>query len=137
MRNHLVASSRHGDWIAFLDDDDILWPHHLERLAKEAEAGADIVYSQADGYPVARPFDAAAIRRGENMIPVTVLMRCSLFRYLNGFLPSVSVPHGWEDLDLWQRALAAGAKFVFVDEPTWLYRLLPTSKTLVGEAAAA
>lgn len=137
MRNQLVAASRHGEWIAFLDDDDLFWPHHLKRLAREAEAGADIVYSQADGYAVARPFDADALRRGENMIPATVLMRRKLFRELNGFMPSHVVPNGWEDADLWRRALAAGAKFAYVPEPTWIYRLFPTSKTIVGEALAA
>ena len=135
MRNHLVASSRHGDWIAFLDDDDILWPHHLARLAQEAEAGADIVYSQSEGYSVAKPFDAAALRVG-NFIPATVLMRCSLFRHLNGFMPSTAVEHGFEDWDLWKRALTARAKFAFIPEPTWLYRLHDGSKTFLGERAA-
>lgn len=137
MRNQLVAASRHGDWIAFLDDDDIMWPNHLERLAEEAEAGADIVYSQADGYPVARPFDADELRAGGNMIPATVLMRRDLFREVGGFKPSEVCLNGWEDRQLWADALDAGAKFAFVPEPTWIYRLLPTSKTHVGEALAA
>lgn len=137
MRNQLVAASRHGDWIAFLDDDDLMWPHHLAKLAREAEDGADIVYSQADGYAVARPFDADELRAGGNMIPATVLMRRSLFRELGGFRPSDVCPNGWEDADLWRRALDAGARFAYVPEPTWIYRLLPTSKTLVGEALAA
>lgn len=136
MRNQLVAASRHGDWIAFLDDDDILWPGHLARLAKGAEAGADIVYSQCDGYSVVMPFDADRLRE-MNFIPVTVLMRRALFRELNGFMPSSSVPHGHEDHDLWIRALDLGARFAYVPEPTWLYRLHAGSKTHVGELQAA
>lgn len=137
MRNQLVAASRHGDWVAFLDDDDIMWPHHLGRLAQEAEAGADIVYSQADGHAVAGPFDADALRAGRNMIPATVLMRRDLFREVGGFKPSEVCLHGWEDRQLWVDCLDAGARFAFVPEPTWLYRLLATSKTFVGEALAA
>lgn len=138
MRNQLVAATRHGDWIAFLDDDDLMWPHHLARLAAEAEAGADIVYSACDGpmNAVIKPFDADALAVG-NYIPATVLIRRKLFRDLGGFKPSSAVPHGWEDWALWKDALAAGARFAYVPEPTWLYRLHAGSKTHVGEALAA
>ena len=136
MRNQLVAASRHSDWIAFLDDDDLMWPHHLERLAEETLAGADIVYSNCDGPAVVRAFDPEALGIG-NFIPATVLMRRSLFRSLNGFMPSSAVAQGWEDWDLWKRALAAGARFAYVPQKTWVYRMHAGSKTNVGEALAA
>lgn len=34
-----------GDWLTLLDHDDVLYPNALYRVAKEALAGADFVYS--------------------------------------------------------------------------------------------
>jgi hypothetical protein len=132
VRNELVSALPPTvDWIAFVDDDDLLLPGHLERLAAAAST-SDIVYSRChiDGPAVpwrVQPFDAQLLQHA-NYIPVTVLMRRSLFVDLKGFRDL----NRDEDWDLWKRAASAGARFHFVDEATWVYRMRAESRTLCG-----
>ncbi len=130
-RNKIVSNLPPDfDWIAFLDDDDLFLPDHLQSLI-DASQNADIVYSNVRtvGFTwdlVIGEFDRNRLAQ-ENFIPVTVLMRRSLFEKVGGF------PDCWvEDHDLWKRCLAVGARFVYVPKVTWLYRQLPnhTRKTM-------
>lgn len=125
LRNQLAESSK-AEWLAFLDADDILYPKHLELLWNEANArGADIVYSPCNYPPGNEEYrfpigEFSEVRlRLYNYIPVTVLMRESLFRRVGGF--PVTAPY--EDWGLWLRCVGEGAKFGVVPETTWLYRL--------------
>ena len=132
-RNRL-AFAADAEWLAFLDDDDILYPNHLQVLAA---LGGDIAYTGCDvsgreRWNPYRPFDADALRVG-NYIPATVLMRRSFFLRLGGFRPSSEVAHGWEDWDLWLRALDSGAQFRSSGERTWQYRFHEGCKTYRGE----
>jgi glycosyltransferase involved in cell wall biosynthesis len=127
MRNNMVASlPLEYDWLAFLDDDDIFLPRHLEILAAVAEeTQADIIYPDCDveGFVKnfqPRRFDHSALLQ-DNYIPVTVLMRRSLFDNLGGFRHTGFV----EDWDLWKRAAEQKAKFVFAPATTWVYRRQP------------
>lgn len=132
MRNRLARAAL-TTWLAFLDDDDLLHPHHLETLLAHGD-GADVIYSRPDGYDPTRPFDEAALRAG-NFIPVTTLVRASVFHDAGGF-PS-EAPNGWEDWGLWLAILDRGGRFRHVDQVTWTYRIHDGSKTLMGEKAAA
>ena len=132
-RNILLTASS-GTRVAVLDDDDVAYPHHLERLAM---ADADIVYSYCDvegrpGWTPNEPFDAAALR-DRNYIPITTLISAELLRDLGGWRDDVA--HGWEDWDLWLRALDAGASFACVPETTWRYRFHGHNKSINGVAA--
>lgn len=136
VRNRL-AFAADAEWLAFLDDDDILYPIHLQELAELALGGADIAYTGCDvsgrtGWNPYRPFDPDMLRAG-NYIPATVLMRRSLFLRLDGFRPSCEVEHGWEDWDLWLRALDSGANFGSLSRRTWQYRFHKGCKTYLGE----
>lgn len=123
-------------WVAFLDSDDELLPHHLERLAVHAEVtGADLVYPwfHLDGggivedpwpHRYGQPFDAAALRRG-NYIPVTVLVRTELVRRAGGFVAdlTISPPAQCDEWGLWLRMLDLGAKVEHLPERTWIWRV--------------
>lgn len=118
-------------WVAFLDSDDELHPQHLERCATFlGAAGADLVYpwfdrvGWIDPWPEreGRPFDAAALRRG-NYIPMTVLVRRRLLLDVGGFQPdrTLAPPAECEDWGTWLRLLDAGARFVHLPERTWTW----------------
>lgn len=139
IRNELAGAAWDSDYLAFLDDDDLLYPQHLELLADKAEeTEADLVYSYCDvqgrdGWTPNRPFDADQLRVG-NYIPVTVLVRAAAFRNAGEF--PLEAEHGWEDWELWKRMLDQGCRFACVETATWLYRLHPGSKTYRGEKQA-
>jgi glycosyltransferase involved in cell wall biosynthesis len=138
---NVLAYSATGEYVAPLDDDDVLLPNHLSLLAAGAEdSGADIVYSfcQVEGRPWSpnSTFDPDRLRR-ENYIPVTALIRASLLRRLGGWRNSAECANGFEDHDLWLRALDSGARFFCVPDVTWVYRFHDGNKTLLGERAAA
>jgi hypothetical protein len=137
MRNRL-AFAADTPWLAFLDDDDLLLPHHLEALLGTVD-GADVAYSychvQGREWTPNRPFDPDALR-ASNYIPATVLIRSDAFRRAGGFRPSGQVQHGWEDWDLWLRLLDAGCRFAWTDTVTWLYRFHEGNKTMLGEREA-
>jgi glycosyltransferase involved in cell wall biosynthesis len=137
-----AASGATGEFIAILDDDDEFKPEHLARLVQHAEeTGADVVYPWfdlirggvnrndwqfllIDGKPAfGQPFNGDALRRG-NYIPVTALVRRSMFEQVGGF-PSPGTPE-WphaecEDWGMWLRLLDAGAKFSHLPERTWIW----------------
>jgi hypothetical protein len=107
-RNQLLRQTRTA-WVAWLDDDDELLPHHLQVLIDGAnESGADLIYS----YPQFSPpgtFDPLAtvddtgrvvpspigiafgarqeqwLRERGNFIPVTTLTRTALLKQVGGF----------------------------------------------------
>jgi hypothetical protein len=84
-------------WVAFLDDDDTWYPHHLETLLHLAhERSADFVYSWFDGN---NPFP---MHRGRQMnldephhTTMTVMVRTELAHAV-GFGDG-STPEGWRE----------------------------------------
>jgi glycosyltransferase involved in cell wall biosynthesis len=146
VRNRAVAKAAQDDiaseYLAFLDDDDMFKPGHLTKCIEHAqETGADVVYPWfdlirqgvnrndwnfllIDGKPAfGQSFNPEALRRG-NYIPVTALVRRSLFEQVGGF-PSPGTPE-WphtecEDWGLWLRLLDAGAKFSHLPERSWIW----------------
>lgn len=114
-------------WIAFLDDDDELFPDHLEKLLNhQADSGADLVYpwfeenikrsSISDKF--GKPFNERTLRRA-NYIPITYLVRTELARKAK--FPEVPTRPGapMEDWDFLIRLLDLGAKFSHLPEKTW------------------
>lgn len=81
-RNRGALHSR-STWTAFLDDDDELLPHHLDRLLELADdTGAGLVWGWfeviggRDPFPQhrGRPFDLAA----PHIVPITYLVRTEI-----------------------------------------------------------
>jgi glycosyltransferase involved in cell wall biosynthesis len=118
-KNRLIESAR-GEWIAILDDDDILKSNHLEVLFNNA-GDADIVASYAEGPGYTRwynvPFNPENLKHG-NSVGHNALIRKDLFERIGMF----GSEHGY-DWTFWARAHAAGAKFSVVPIVTWVYRI--------------
>lgn len=139
-----AASVRNRAWrmadtefVAFLDDDDEMLPHHLEHLlAVQAATGADVVYPwhRIIGPDGVTPlpdllgaqgveFDPVALDE-RNFIPVTLLARRSLLEEVDGFPMPLSErwPHkDCEDWGCWRSLRDAGARFVHTPEVTWVW----------------
>lgn len=127
------AEQAQTEWLAWLDDDDILLPRHIESLLAAAGSDVDLIYpwcevqGRADFYPNS-PFDAAALRR-QNYIPITTMVRRSVFLEVGGF------PNGGAESDyaLLLRLLDHGARFVCVPTVTWVYRFRKDNMTFTGQ----
>lgn len=139
MRSGLVSLAG-TEWVAFLDDDDMLYPHHLETLLNAAQDDGgvephgkypDVVIPYCDfiGPPLPdgyynRPFDRQALRR-HGIFPITVLARRSAVLKYGGF----RTEDRYEDWALWNRMARGGCRFVTVPEITWTYRRGHESRT--------
>ena len=123
------------EWVAFLDDDDVLYPEHLRLCARAARLNdADVVYP---GYDVVGgedpvgcfgvPFDGQLLQR-RNFIPVTVLARTELVRAAGGFQAHPD-EHGdpCEDWGLWLAMHQLGARLYHLPQKTWRWNLAPGS----------
>lgn len=123
------------DWVAFLDDDDELLPHHLETLLKYATTtGADVVYTgchvihpELGDVPLidewgrfGRVFDADILRQ-QSYIPVTSLVRTE-FAQRAMFGPPAHQPNSdYDDWGFYLRMLDDGATFLHVPIKTWIW----------------
>ena len=123
------------DWSAFLDDDDVFLPHHLEVLCQAAEdTGADYVFSYFTIVDAAgnlsqfdplghfgRPFNPD----DPHQTTITALVRTELAQQV-GFRqpPEGALIHGQrygEDFQFTLECVKAGAKVVHVPQRTWLW----------------
>lgn len=136
-RNRAMAMAQ-AEWIAPLDDDDILYPQHLEvLLAHQRATGADLVYPYfdvigPDGEPAperdpfcnqGHTFDPDELDR-RNWIPVTYLVRRELAMDVGGFpeLGSERWPHdNCEDWGFLRDLRDAGATFSHLGQRTWAW----------------
>lgn len=144
-RNRLIERCQ-SDWIAWLDDDDQLLPNHLRVLMGEAQHGdADLIYptprmvggrdptaTSVNGkwrLPWAVPFGPEQerhLRTHGSFIPITHLVRTELVRSVGGFPDGYRLPTGryrGEDEAYLLALLDAGARFLHVNEQTWLWHV--------------
>lgn len=123
VRNRLVASST-AEWLAFVDDDDRVYPDHLAVLLEIAGSGADVCYTLCDGFDVPHDCSHVSLLGPRNTVPVTTLVRRSMFVGVGGF-PQAR----YEDFGLWKRIVAAGGRFQCDHRVTWEYRMHGANRT--------
>lgn len=119
-----LASS---DWVAFLDDDDLMLTEHLRVLMDGAtEHNADYVFSyfvrKKGGDPLGhfgKRFDNAA----PHHTTMTILVRTELAKRV-GFANHVHANGSWpgEDWAFTLGCVELGAKIVHVPQETWIWR---------------
>lgn len=125
-----------GEWIAFVDDDDVVEPDHLEVLVGHAlETGAEFVYGA--GWFERSPDEVLRIGAWPPE-PGNVLHSAVLYRSYLRFLRYD--PEAWRegiggDAHLWRRMYALGVRMSFVDRIVCRSPLRPGEK-LRGQRAA-
>jgi len=138
-----AAAVAEGEFLAFIDQDDLWAPHHLEVLAAQFAGHPEVgwVYSDfdeidGDGMLVTQRFIAHAelqhpkraldeILEGDLMIlPSASLLRATAFAESGGFDPALC---GYEDDDLFIRMFRHGWSSAFVPEALTRFRIHGTS----------
>lgn len=130
-----------GGYIIFLDGDDVISPDYLEKMRMALGDKNDIAYPDIYFFDKFNPklsqtpdkFDVNDVQAwGKLPIPVTCLMRRSVFEELKGFKEYPVM----EDLDFWLRALCKPYTFVKAQTLLW-YRQEGERRNLVNEELRA
>ena len=135
---NLALSMSSGRYLNFLDDDDLIFPNHIEQLAaalenSEKKAAYSVAYESVVKYDekekkyreckrrvrFRQPFNRVFLTFN-NYIPIqSILFERSLYEELGGFDEKLDLLEDW---DLWVR-YSTRTDFLFVDEITSLYRV--------------
>jgi len=123
-----------GDYVLFLDDDDGLEPHHVEKLARELDRRTDVeaAYSEvqpvnfervAQGVPFSPAFDPVRLLAGNWMPLHAVMFRHALIERGCRFDPDLDF---YEDWDFWLQ-VAHWTEFARVPGVSAWYRIHESS----------
>lgn len=136
-RNLGVAMSR-GEWVSFLDQDDVWFPDKLERIVPLLGEGVDLVYSDADtideqsrrvlvglhrnyrfGLPHPKETLEDVLFKDVFVMPGLMTVRKEVVLKVGGFDESLS---GYEDDDLFLRLFQV-ASVTYLPESTFWWRI--------------
>lgn len=131
-----------GDYVVFLDSDDVLLPTYVERIEKVFEdTDADVVSPsftqfggvQGDVILMPRPsFDD--FKTGNRVGYCSAIKRSALLE-CGGLSPRMT--WGFEDYHLWFDLLKRGKKLYTIPEPLWKYRVRSNSMISVANQHSA
>lgn len=147
-RNTAVRHAR-GDYVLFMDDDNLAKPHELAVFAHAARCtGADILTTVSDVFSAADAASGPPPTSHQLWIPLggaaglgvfrnvfgdaNALVRRATFEALGGFTEDYGVGH--EDWEFFARAVLAGANLQLVPEPLFWYRVNASSMLRAGHA---
>ncbi len=143
-RNAGIGQAR-GEYVAFLDADDLFLPEKIERQVRYLEAHPDCGISYCKIYhffdenppelyyfPVLHPSGNifADLLRGNFINPLTVVVRRSVLDEFGAFENTF---RRVDEQYLWLKLSYRGVRFAYLDEPLGLYRVHANS--LSNEAA--
>lgn len=138
-RNRGVLESS-GEYVLFLDSDDLLLSQSLELLSSYLDSHAEVGVVYSDGYycdengeNIAQISETRPPLRGENMLETLVLNNVIVAPHSamvrRSRLDGLGYPYfdedlsGPEDADLWMRLANSGCAFEYLDELTCKYRM--------------
>lgn len=137
-RNRSLKMAR-TEWVAFMDDDDELYPQHLARLLAHAtETGADVVWPWFDVEGGHDPFPQHFGRQYDpddpHLFPITTLVRRRLAVKAGGFPEDgpVAPDCAGEDWPFWLGLRDVGARFAHLPERTWRWWMHDANTSGVG-----
>jgi O-antigen biosynthesis protein len=129
-----------GDWIGFVDHDDVLRPHALHAVVSHLQGSrdADVCYSDEDkilvsgerGDPLFKPDWAPEMLLSSNYITHFVIVRRDLFEKAGGLRPGFD---GSQDHDLLLRATELSSRVSHVPDVLYSWRMVPGSAALSSE----
>ncbi len=132
-RNHAARLAK-GEWLLFMDDDNVAKPHEISTFVRAAEvSGADILTSFVSVFTGLRPSEqsnwlwlplGADVGGGlyRNVYgDANALVRKSVFDAVGGFTEDYGVGH--EDWEFFQKAVQQGNTLELVPEPLFWYRI--------------
>ncbi len=130
-RNRAMEEAK-GEYVAFLDADDMWQPGKLQRINEEIEKAPDVdlFYHAVRVFSKNKERDRSIreiesyrdlLLNGNPIIPSATVIKTRVLKDLNGFSIR-KLFHGAEDFDLWLRFLKAGHKMKAVDEVLARYR---------------
>jgi len=144
---NIAMATAHGEWLNFLDDDDVLFADHVEVLVREAlRSRSQVVYSFAwevpttlqtteplryrEALPFARYreyFSRFALWHHDFMPIQAVMFNKTVFDTVGGFAEDMDQLEDW---NLWTR-FAARYDFAMVEKTTSKYRV-PAEASAAG-----
>ena len=150
-RNAAAARAR-GEWLLFLDDDNLLFPDAVSRLVRAARfSGADCVpaasirfFGEGDprtdpdshGAPIRYLGAARVLNRFRNVVgDACALVRREVFEGLGGFTEEYRV--GLDDLSFFNHVVQAGHRIEPMPDPVYWYRIGRTSMKSRNRSAEA
>jgi GT2 family glycosyltransferase/glycosyltransferase involved in cell wall biosynthesis len=136
-RNRAAQEAR-GDYLLFMDDDNVAMPHEIATFARVArQTGADVLTSFSDMFDGPHPpgIHTAPVERwlftGGNQAlsllfntfgDANAMIRLTAFRDVGGFTEDYGIGH--EDWELFARLMLKGYHLELIPETLFWYRLL-------------